>query len=78
MHRGFVKNATKGKKLSRREYLSNIFKFSLFRSPTFVVVCISSFFQSIGWFVPFVYLAGNLKRVIRTASSNFSKLFSTF
>ncbi|XP_046649914.1 monocarboxylate transporter 12-like isoform X1 [Daphnia pulicaria] len=53
------KKATKGKELSRREYLSSIFKFSLFRSPTFVVVCISSFFQSIGWFVPFVYLAAH-------------------
>ena len=46
-----------------RKYFSNfskLFKFSLFRSPTFVVICVSSFFQSFGWLVPFMYLAGNL------------------
>lgn len=45
-------------KRSKFDELSKIFKFSLFRSPSFVVICISSFFQSIGWFVPFIYLAG--------------------
>lgn len=46
-----------------QKYFSNfskLFKFSLFRSPTFVVICVSSFFQSFGWLVPFMYLAGNL------------------
>jgi hypothetical protein len=53
---------------TRREYVnqnyfsnfSKLFKFSLFRSPTFVVICVSSFFQSFGWLVPLMYLAGNL------------------
>nr|CAH0099431.1 unnamed protein product [Daphnia galeata] len=36
-----------------------LFKFSLFRSPTFVVVCVSSFFQSIGWFVPSMYITAH-------------------
>ncbi|XP_046650396.1 monocarboxylate transporter 12-like isoform X2 [Daphnia pulicaria] len=37
----------------------NLFKFSLFRSPTFVVICASSFFQSIGWFVPSMYITAH-------------------
>nr|CAH0107194.1 unnamed protein product [Daphnia galeata] len=34
----------------------SIFKFSLFRSPSFVLVCTSSFVQLLGSFVPYVYL----------------------
>lgn len=52
-------SVAKEQKLSSWAYWSNIFKFSLFRSPTFVLICMSSFFQSIGWFVPFVYLAAH-------------------
>jgi predicted MFS family arabinose efflux permease len=36
----------------------SIFKFSLFRSPSFVLVCTSSFVQLLGSFVPYVYLTG--------------------
>ncbi|XP_046650514.1 monocarboxylate transporter 12-like isoform X3 [Daphnia pulicaria] len=52
---------------TRREYVnqnyfsnfSKLFKFSLFRSPTLVVICVSSFFQSFGWLVPLMYLAAH-------------------
>ncbi|KAK4008227.1 hypothetical protein OUZ56_013378 [Daphnia magna] len=49
-----------------QKHLANVlklFKFSLFRSPTFVVVCVSSFFQSIGWFVPSVYLTAHATKM---------------
>ena len=42
----------------------SIFKFSLFRSPSFVLVCTSSFVQLLGSFVPYVYLTGNNLRKI--------------
>lgn len=37
---------------------TSMFKFSLFRSPSFVLVCTSSFVQLLGSFVPYVYLTG--------------------
>ncbi|XP_057375695.1 monocarboxylate transporter 13-like [Daphnia carinata] len=51
---------------SMKKRLGNVlklFKFSLFRSQTFVVVCVSSFFQSIGWFVPSVYLTAHATKM---------------
>lgn len=36
----------------------SMFKFSLFRSPSFILVCTSSFVQLLGSFVPYVYLTG--------------------
>ena len=50
----------KEEECNQKNYFSNflkLFKFSLFRSPTFVVICVSSLFQSFGWLVPFMYLA---------------------
>jgi hypothetical protein len=57
-----VDSKTKRENLMRKYFsnFSKLFKFSLFQSPTFVVICVSSFFQSFGWLVPFMYLAGNL------------------
>ena len=44
----------------------SVFKFSLFRSPSFVLVCTSSFCQLLGSFVPYVYLTGIFEnKVIR-------------
>ena len=37
-----------------------MFNFSLFRSWTFVIICISCFSNNLGWFIPSVYLPGNL------------------
>ncbi|XP_059351355.1 LOW QUALITY PROTEIN: monocarboxylate transporter 13-like [Daphnia carinata] len=50
-----------GMQLLKDSFLNalKLFKFSLFRSPTFVVICFSSFFQSFGWLVPFMYLAAH-------------------
>ncbi len=38
------------------ESINDIFKFSLFRSPAFVLLCISSFFQLLGMLVPYMFL----------------------
>lgn len=40
---------------------SKALKLSLYRSPSLILISISSFFQSMGWFVPYMYLAGKPK-----------------
>lgn len=36
----------------------SMFQFHLFKTPSFVLVCISSFIQSFGFYVPYMYLSG--------------------
>ena len=49
-----IESNGKKKKAPLRQRLSAYFKFHLFRYPSFVLVCTSSFFQSLGWFIPYM------------------------
>lgn len=51
--------------------IQSMFKLSLFRSPSFILVCASSFVQLLGSFVPYVYLTG-----ISSLFSGFIALYS--
>lgn len=61
-----VADAPKKKKSlwnSSFEVVKKMLDFSLLRSPTFIVFCVSGMFSMVGLFVPFVYLVSTKKRV---------------